>query len=136
MPNVAVCQCDAMWVLTLMVMAGTACPAQCVAWPLKFAVCKQCQALSSVIPCSLQDLVAEACKGQEQVDRLADAADTPCAVEAGRAVMSAVAEQRTKLQVSRAALKGACPCLPHLSLQLTCLKVEVACSRKQGCMVW
>ena len=71
-----------------------------------------------------EDLVAEACEGQDQVDRLADAADKPCGLEGGRAAMSAVADQRTKLQqVSRATLKGACLRLAHLSLQVTCLKV-------------
>jgi len=60
---------------------------------------------------------------QDQLDRLADAADNPCGLESGRATMSAVADQRTKLHVGRAALKGARPYLPHLSLQLTGLKV-------------
>ena len=59
---------------------------------------------------------------QDKVDHLADAADKPCCLEGAHAAMS-VAEQCTKLQVSRAALNGACPCLSHLSLQVTCLKV-------------
>jgi hypothetical protein len=61
---------------------------------------------------------------QDHLDRLADAADKPCGLERGLATMwPPLAEQCTKGQVSRAALKGACPYRPQLSLQVTSLKV-------------
>ncbi len=54
--------------------------------------------------CSLEDLVAGAWEVQDHMDRLADAADNPRGLERGLATMSAVAEQRTRLQVSYVAL--------------------------------
>jgi len=47
--------------------------------------------------------VAGAWEVQDHMDRLADAADNPRGLERGLATMSAVAEQRTKLQVSHVA---------------------------------
>ncbi|DBA75637.1 TPA: hypothetical protein ACH3X2_009071 [Trebouxia sp. C0005] len=47
---------------------------------------------------NLEDLVAGAWEVQDHMDRLADAADNPRGLERGLATMSAVAEQRTKLQ--------------------------------------
>ena len=52
--------------------------------------------------CSLEDLVAGAWEVQDHMDRLADAADNPRGLERGLATMSAVADQRTRLQVSLA----------------------------------
>lgn len=52
--------------------------------------------------CSLEDLVAGAWEAQDHMDRLADAADNPRGLERGLATMSAVADQRTRLQVSLA----------------------------------
>ena len=50
--------------------------------------------------CSLEDLVAGAWEVQDHLDRLADGGDHPRGLERGLASMSAVAEQRTKLQVN------------------------------------
>ena len=49
--------------------------------------------------CSLEDLVEGAWQVQEHLERLADAADNPQGLQRGLASMSAVADQRTKLQV-------------------------------------
>ncbi len=70
--------------------------------------------------------MAGAWEVQDHMDRLADAADNPRGLERGLATMSAVAEQRTRLQVSHAALDWSTAksltvfCL-NLSLQVTCL---------------
>lgn len=48
--------------------------------------------------------MAGAWEVQDHMDRLADAADNPRGLERGLATMSAVAEQRTKLQVSHVAV--------------------------------
>ncbi len=48
--------------------------------------------------------MAGAWEVQDRMDRLADAADNPRGLDRALATMSAVAEQRTKLQVSHAAL--------------------------------
>ncbi|DBB03251.1 TPA: hypothetical protein ACH3X3_010647 [Trebouxia sp. C0006] len=47
---------------------------------------------------NLEDLVAGAWEVQDHMDRLADAADNPRGLERGLATMSAVADQRTRLQ--------------------------------------
>lgn len=49
--------------------------------------------------CSLEDLVAGAWEAQERLDCLADGADHPRGLQRGLATMSAVAQQRAKLQV-------------------------------------
>jgi len=59
--------------------------------------------------------VAGAWEVQDRMDRLADAADNPRGLDRALATMSAVAEQRTKLQVSHAALDW------NQSLQVTFL---------------
>ena len=59
--------------------------------------------------CSLEELVAGAWQVQDHLDRLADAADHPRGLHRGLASMSAVAEQRTKLQVCAL-------CLPYLAM--------------------
>ena len=72
--------------------------------------------------------MAGAWEVQDHMDRLADAADNPCGLERGLATMSAVAEQRTRLQVSHTALDWSTAnclllsvfCL-NLSLQVMCL---------------
>jgi len=66
--------------------------------------------------CSLEDLVAGAWEVQDHMDRLADAADNPHGLERGLATMSAVADQRTRLQVSHVALD----CSPAKSLPIIC----------------
>ena len=49
--------------------------------------------------CSLEDLVTGAWEAQERLDCLADGADHPKGLQRGLATMSAVAQQRSKLQV-------------------------------------
>lgn len=49
--------------------------------------------------CSLEDLVVGAWEAQERLDCLADGADHPKGLQRGLATMSAVAQQREKLQV-------------------------------------
>ncbi|KAL0020987.1 hypothetical protein WJX77_003610 [Trebouxia sp. C0004] len=65
---------------------------------------------------NLEDLVAGAWEVQDHMDCLADAADNPRGLERGLATMSAVAEQRTKLQaLSMVFVKRACQ---YLSSQM------------------
>lgn len=49
--------------------------------------------------CSLEDLVAGAWEAQERLQCLADGADHPTGLQRGLATMSAVAQQRSRLQV-------------------------------------
>ena len=49
--------------------------------------------------CSLEDLVAGAWEAQERLQCLADGADHPAGLQRGLATMSAVAQQRSRLQV-------------------------------------
>ena len=49
--------------------------------------------------CSLEELVAGAWQVQERLEGLADGADNPRGLLRGLATMSAVAQQRSKLQV-------------------------------------
>ena len=49
--------------------------------------------------CSLEDLVAGAWEAQERLECLADGTDHPKGLQRGLATMSAVAQQRSKLQV-------------------------------------
>ena len=49
--------------------------------------------------CSLEDLVAGAWQAQERLECLADGADHPTGLQRGLASMSAVAQQRSRLQV-------------------------------------
>jgi len=62
---------------------------------------------------------------QDHLDRLADAADNPRGLERGLATMSAVAEQRTKLQVppqrSIVGSNGLSSCIP--SLHVHCMSL-------------
>ena len=83
--------------------------------------------------CSLEDLVAGAWEVQDHLDRLADGGDHPRGLERGLASMSAVAEQRTKLQVSPS-LASACsrPCLvaslsTHSAAQALCKQCLIVC---------
>ena len=50
--------------------------------------------------CSLEELVGGAWQVQDHLDRLADAADNPLGLDRSLASMSAVADQRNKLQVT------------------------------------
>lgn len=49
--------------------------------------------------CSLEDLIAGAWEAQERLECLADGTDHPKGLQRGLASMSAVAQQRSKLQV-------------------------------------
>ncbi len=75
--------------------------------------------------CSLEDLVAGAWEVQDHMDRLADAADNPRGLERGLATMSAVADQRTRLQVSHVALD--CNTVKSLAILCSNQCLQVTC---------
>lgn len=63
-----------------------------------------------LMTCSLEDLVAGVWEVQEHIDGLADMEDNPKGLQQGLAGLSAVTEQRTKLQVLSRCTSGTAKC--------------------------